>query len=145
MLNYEKRRTQKNSMTPTALNPRAPDRAPLDIPLPQWLITRTFWPICILVGSRIPVNNWFGGADHDVSEDFVADRRHDLRIRRLWRGAFCWGTTSGIDAQFFGLRVRAPQHVLKVQIGIATISHLVTCVLFESFNYVEATRECPSN
>ena len=36
----------------------------------------------------ININNWFGGADHDVSEDFAADRRHGLRVQRLWRVVF---------------------------------------------------------
>ena len=62
----------------------------------------------------ININNWFGGADHDVSEEFAADRRHGLRVQRLRRVAFYWGTTSGIDARFLSLRVRVPQHILKV-------------------------------
>ena len=62
----------------------------------------------------ININNWFGGADHNVSEDFAADRRHGLRVQRLRRVAFYWGTTSGIDARFLSLRVRAPQRILKV-------------------------------
>ena len=62
----------------------------------------------------ININNWFGGADHDVSEDFAADGRHGLRVQRLRRVALQWGTTSGIDARVFNLGKRAPQHVLKV-------------------------------
>ena len=36
----------------------------------------------------ININNWFEGADHDVSEDFTADHRHGLRLNRLRRFAF---------------------------------------------------------
>ena len=31
----------------------------------------------------ININNWFGGADHNVSEEFAADRRHDLRVQSV--------------------------------------------------------------
>ena len=47
----------------------------------------------------ININNWLGGAENDVYENFVADRYHGLRIMRLWRVAFEWETTSGIDAR----------------------------------------------
>ena len=65
-------------------------------------------------------------------------RRHEAR-----RGAVrdCGGSIftgerlhSGIDARLLSLRVRVTQHVLKVEIGIGTISHLVTRALFGSFN-----------
>ena len=38
----------------------------------------------------ININNWFGGADNDdgAREDFAADRRHGLRVQRLWRVVF---------------------------------------------------------
>ena len=29
------------------------------------------------------INNWFGGAEHDISEDFAVDRRHGLRVQSL--------------------------------------------------------------
>ena len=75
-----------------------------------------------------------GGADHDVLEDFTENHRHGLRVQRLRRVAFYWGTTSGIDARFLSLRVRAPQRILKVLIGISTMSQLITRALFGSFN-----------
>ena len=69
--------------------------------------------------SKIPVSN--------VGEDFTAEHRHGLPVQRVRRVAFQWGTTSGIDARLFNLRKRAPQHnILKVQIGITTVSDCMT-------------------
>ena len=73
----------------------------------------------------VNVNKWFGGADHDVSEEFVADRRHGLRVQRLRWVAFYLGTTSGMSrcliSQFACARL--PTHVESMnrnQYNVAT-------------------------
>ena len=67
-------------------------------------------------------------------EDFTADRRNGLRVQGLRRVAFYWGTTSGVDARLLSLREHAPQRILKVKVGISTVSQLITRALFGSFN-----------
>ena len=54
-----------------------------------------------LKSSDLNINNWFGGADNGVGEEFTADHRHGLRVQRLQGVTFQWGMASEIDARLF--------------------------------------------
>ena len=46
-----------------------------------------FCQILTLKIVDININNWFGGAEHNISENFAANRRHGLHTQRLGRVA----------------------------------------------------------